>query len=88
MWQDKYLNNNDTHRDQISFSIRCTIVIQRDDGGPWMHGMIVNEDSTDHNGQSYKVRVMKTDRLIAGKARHIWEMPRTTEWYLRQQIMK
>ena len=40
MGWDKYLKNNDTHKHSISFPIGSTVVIQRDDGGPWMHGVI------------------------------------------------
>ena len=31
--------------------------MQRADGGLWMHRVIVEGNSTDHNGQSYIVRV-------------------------------
>ena len=50
LWQGRYLKNNDTFRDSISFSIRSAVAVQRDDGGLWMYGVIVEGKSTDHNG--------------------------------------
>ena len=44
----------------VFLPIESTEAIQRDDGWPWMHGMIAESNSTNHNGWSYKVRVIKT----------------------------
>ena len=86
--QDKYLKNIDTHRDSFSFPIGSTVALQRKDGGLRIHGVIVESNSTDLNGQPYKVRVTKTGRVMTHKTRHIQKMPIMTEQYLRQQIVK
>ena len=45
----------------------------------------VKSKSTVHNGQSYKVRVMKTWRVITYNTQLTWKM---TEQYLRDQAIK
>ena len=37
------------NRDSISFPIGSPVAIQRHDSGPWMHGVVVNSHSADHN---------------------------------------
>ena len=43
--QETYTKNNDTCKDFTSFSSGSTVVVQMGDGGPWMHGMIVEDNS-------------------------------------------
>ena len=43
---------------------------------------------TDHQEQSYIIRVMKTGRLITCNKRHICSIPITTEQYLWEQFKK
>ena len=47
--QDKYLKEIIQTEIQF-FPIRSTVSVQRDDGRAWMHGVTVEEKSTDHNG--------------------------------------
>ena len=61
--QDKYLKRNDTHKDSF-FPVGSTGAVQREDGGPWMHEVTVEDNSIDPNQCSYQVRVTKTGRLI------------------------
>ena len=51
--QDKYLKGYDTHKGSLTFTIDFTVVVQWEDGGPLMHEVIVESNSTDHNGWSY-----------------------------------
>ena len=60
--------------------------IQRDDDGLWMDGVIVKSNNTDHNGQSYKVSVMKIRRLITCNTKHMWRTTIKTKQYFREQI--
>ena len=62
--QDKYIKGNDTYKDSFSFPIGSTLAVQNEDGGPWMHGTSEETNSTDHQGQSYIIRVIKTGRLM------------------------
>ena len=71
LWPDNFLKDNDTHRDSNSFPIQSTVAMQRDDDGPWKHGMIAKSNSAAHSHQLYKVRAMKIDRLITCNKRHI-----------------
>ena len=70
-WQDKYIKGNNTHKGSISFHVGSTVAMQGEDGGSWMHGMVVEGTSIDQNRQSYIVRVTKMGRLITLYARHI-----------------
>ena len=38
--QSKYIKENDTHKDSLSFPIGSTVTIQHEDGGPQMHRVI------------------------------------------------
>ena len=49
--------------------------MQWEDGGPWTHDMILEGNSTDHNRQSYIVRVTKIGRLIMYNTRDIHMTP-------------
>ena len=42
-------------------------------------GLIVESNSADHNGQSYKLQVMKTGRIIKYNIRHIGKLLITAE---------
>ena len=70
------------------FSNKPTVALQRDDGGPQTHEVIIKSNSTDCNRWSYKVRAMKSCRVLTHSTRHIWKMPIMTEQYLWQQIVK
>ena len=50
--------------------------------------VIVKGISIDHDGQSYKVREIKTGRVIACNTRHICKMQIMTEQYLNEGIVK
>ena len=54
-WQDKYLKDNDTHKDSLSFHIESIVTVLWEDDGPWMHGATVETNSTYHNGYSLLV---------------------------------
>ena len=55
--------NNDTHKDS-TFLTGSTVVVQREDRGPWMHGVIIEGNSDNHQGQSFHVWMMKTGRIV------------------------
>ena len=65
--------------DSFSFPIGSTIAIQHEDGGPWMYEIIEKANNSGHSGRSYKIRVIKTGRLIMQNTRHICSTPVTTE---------
>ena len=67
-WQDNYLKGNDTCKASFPFPEESTVAVQVEDVGPWVHGVIVEVNSTDHNGWSYIVRVTKLGMLITWNA--------------------
>ena len=79
---------NGTHRDSISFPKGYTAAIQRHDHGPWKHWMIVESNSADHSKKSYKIRVIKTGRVMIVNTRQIQQTLTMTEQYLREQMVK
>ena len=85
---DIYLKNNDVCRDSISFPIGSMEAPQGEGGGLWIHKVIVKANSADHNGQTYKVRVMKMGGLITCSTRHIRKMSVMAEQYLRKMNVK
>ena len=64
------------------FPVGATVAVQLDDDGSWMHGVIVDTNSTDHNGSSYIVRVTKKERLVTHNTKHICKTLITLEQYL------
>lgn len=47
------------------------IMVQKEDQGPWTHGVIVARNTADHNNRSYKVKITMTDRIITRNEKHI-----------------
>ena len=41
-----------------------TITVQRNDGGPWIHWMIIGRGTDDDNGRSYRARVTRAGCVI------------------------
>ena len=82
------MNGSDTYRDSLSFLLGATVAMQQQDGGKWIHGVIVEVNSTDHNGWSYIVRVMKMGRIITYNTRHICKTLLSVKQYLWEQIKK
>ena len=62
--------------------MESTVAIQCEDGGSWMHRVIEEASSSEHNQRSYIVRVMKTDRLMTWNTRYLHNTPITTQQYL------
>ena len=45
---NKYVKNNDTHKDPLSFPTGSTEAVHCEDVEPWMHGVIKEANSSDH----------------------------------------
>ena len=52
--------NQGTPRNYISILTGFTIVVQREDGGPWTHGPIEGKSDNNHNERSYNICITKT----------------------------
>ena len=46
--QEAYTMNNNAHKDSTFFSVGSTVVVQMEDGGPWMHSVIVDGNGKHH----------------------------------------
>ena len=49
--------------------IQFRVAVQGKDGGPWTPGTISYNSHSDHYGRSYKIRIMKTRRLVKRTSR-------------------
>ena len=54
-----------------SLPIGSTVVVQWEDGGPWIHGTIIGKGDHNHHNQSYNVQVTTTGRIITCNRQHI-----------------
>ena len=62
--QNKYVKNNDTHKDPSVFSAGFMVAVQWKDRVLWMHVVVEEAKVCDHSGQSYIIWVMRTGKLI------------------------
>ena len=46
--QNAYIKNNDTHKESTFFSTGSSVPVWREDGSPWMHGMMIKGNEEDH----------------------------------------
>ena len=84
--QEKYYKENDTQENPSVFSVGSTVVVQQEDGGLLMHGVIVEPNWSDHRGHSYTIWVTK--RLITHNTKQKQVTGMTAEQYLCEQIRK
>ena len=49
--EETYIKNNDTHMDSTLFPIGSTVAFQRGDLGLSMHVVLIEANSSDHEGQ-------------------------------------
>ena len=86
--QSKNNQNNDTSKSFMSIPIGSTVVVQQEDGGLWIHGIIIGKNDHNHHNRSYKIQVTNTGRIIMCKRQHIKPTPITTEDYIDYQANK
>ena len=72
----------------MSISIQSTVVVQREDRGPWTHGTIIGKGDHNHHNRSYKIHVANTGRIITHNRQHIKPTPITTADFLHYQANK
>ena len=68
-----------TIEEPISIHTASTVVIQREDGRPWMNGSITEHGNEDYNGKSYKKWTIKCGQKVTRSERHIKHTPITVE---------
>ena len=60
----------------------------REDGGPWMHGVIKGQRTDFHDEGSYRVSLTKTGHGITRTKKHIKPTDISTEDYLQNEMAK
>ena len=65
-----------------------TVLVQREDNGPWMHGKVVEHGSRDHHNKSYKIHMTKTSHIITRTTHCVEQTPISTEQDLHDDITK
>ena len=50
-----WVHKHDTHIDFNIIPEKSTVVVQREDGGPWKHGTVVEHGINEYNSRSYKI---------------------------------
>ena len=68
--------------------ISSTVVVLKENGGPWMHSMVMDHIDSDHNRRSYKIIIMKTGRIVTRSTRLMKTTSIIVEQYHRDSISK
>ena len=55
------------------FPIGALVIVQKEDGGPWTHGTIINHNKEDHHMQSYRIKLSLSGCVITRNTKHIRE---------------
>ena len=76
----------DTSKNFVSLPIGSTVVVQYEDGGPWIHGMIKGKGDDNHHNRSYHIHITKTGRLVTQNRQHIKPTQISAEQYLYEQL--
>ena len=48
-----------------------TVVVQQENGGPWIHESVMDKGDNNHNDCSYKVQVTKMGQLITKNRKQV-----------------
>ena len=72
--QSKYNKGKDTSKKFVSLPIGSTVVVQREDEGPWTHATIEAKGNHNHHNRSYKICISKTGKIVICKGQHIKPM--------------
>ena len=73
--QEQMKNNHDSklanEAEPEIFPIGSLVMVQREDGGPWTHGTIINHNKEDHHMQSYRIKLSLSGHVITRNTKHI-----------------
>ena len=84
--QNKIIKDNNTLKGYTLLPTGSTVTVQRVDSWLWIHDRDTDHRNSDHNGRSYKIRIMKTGRVVKRTARQANTTPILPEQYLRDHI--
>jgi len=83
----KYHDLKHGAKEPKEFYIGQQIMVQKEDQGPWTHGMIVARNTADHNNRSYKVKITMTNRIITRNEKHIRASKIPTSTYEKKKTI-
>ena len=68
--------------------IGSTVAVSWEDGGPWMHGTMIDYDNEDHNRRLYRIHITRTRWVLTINTGHIKHTPIAVENIQGQVIEK
>ena len=86
--QNKNNKDKDTSKNLVSLPLGSTVMVQREDGGPWTHGTTEAKSDHNHHDRSYKICITKTGKIVTCNRQHMKPMQILTEQYLHYQLHK
>jgi hypothetical protein len=81
----KYHDAKNSAEEEREFYIGQPVMVQKEDKGPWTHGMIIARNSCDHNNRSYKVKLTLSQRIITRNTIHLRPSKIPTTTYEKQK---
>ena len=84
----QHKNDNDTPPVFPYIPIGSAVVVQWEDGRPWIHGMVVDIGNHNHHGRSYTIQLTTNGRCIMQNRWHIRPTRETADAYLQHQSNK
>ena len=53
------------------FLVGSLVMFQKEDGGPWTHGTIIDHNKEGHHMQSYRIQLSLTGRVVTRNMKHV-----------------
>ena len=86
--QTKGDKNQGTPRNYVSIPTGSTVVVQHEDGGPWIYGTVKGKDDHNHHERSYNICITRTGHFVTRDKKHIKPTQITAEQYLPRSTTK
>ena len=73
--QERMKNNHDSKlankAEPEIFPMGSLVMVQKEDGGPWTHGTIINHNKEDHHMRSYRIQLSLTGHVVTRNMKHV-----------------
>ena len=81
-------NDNDISPVFSNIPMGSAVAVQLEDGGPWIHGTVVDIGNHNHHDRSYVIQLTTNGRHISRNRWHIRPTTVTADRYLQHQSNK
>ena len=81
-------NDQDTSPLFSNIPIGSTVAVQYEDGGPWIHGTVVDKGDHNHHDRSYVIQLTTNGRCILRNRWHVRLTTVTADKYIQHQSNK